>query len=280
MMVSHLRIIKLCALCVFFGSLLFISKYAEAERFTTLPKAEQTRIADLIFRNECNSKLECLVSWNDGEDFASLGIGHFIWFPRNSKAPFQESFPDLLRWFEAHDVEIPQTLQPWLQPNKPCPWQTKKDFLSPKNQSDIQALRTYLSETKAEQSAFIMFRLNQALPKMLESVESASDKAHIKQQFERVAASPSGWYVLVDYVNFKGEGIKPSERYQGQGWGLAQVLLHMEGNSSGAGAIQSFIDAASFILERRVQLSPPKRGEQRWLPGWVKRVNTYKIQGL
>ena len=269
---------KLSLALVGLGILIFISPTLSfAANFAHLSNSEQLRIADLIFKNECNRKVECLVSWNDGEDFVSLGIGHFIWFPKNSTAPFQESFPDLLRWFEAHNVEIPQILQTWLKPNKPCPWQTKQDFLSLKNKNNIQALRTFLTETKAEQSTFIMFRLKQALPKMLASVESVSDKAHITQQFERVAASPSGWYALVDYVNFKGEGIKASERYQGEGWGLTQVLLQMKGEAVGVEAMQSFIDAARFILERRVQLSPAKRHEQRWLEGWLKRINTYKL---
>ena len=29
---------------------------------------------------------------------------------------------------------------------------------------------------------------------------------------------------MIDYVNFKGDGLKPTERYKGEGWGLLQVL--------------------------------------------------------
>jgi len=38
---------------------------------------------------------------------------------------------------------------------------------------------------------------------------------------------------------------------------------------------QVFADAASEILERRVQLAPVERHEERWLPGWKKRLRTY-----
>ena len=247
-----------------------------ASEFTALPQAEQSRIADLIFRNECNRKVECLVSWNDGEEFASLGIGHFIWFPRNSDAPFQESFPDLLRWFQTHDVILPQSLAGILQSEKPCPWQSKAEFSNPENQSYIQSLRNFLAETKGEQAAFMMNRLSEALPRMLDVVPSIQEKIHIQQQFERVSASANGWYALADYVNFKGEGIKESERYQGKGWGLTQVLLQMKGDENEALALQSFIHAASSVLERRVKLSPSQRNEGRWLSGWKKRLNTYK----
>jgi hypothetical protein len=40
-------------------------------------------------------------------------------------------------------------------------------------------------------------------------------------------------------------------------------------------ALVDFRRAAAFVLERRVQLAPPERGEQRWLKGWLKRLQTY-----
>lgn len=256
---------------------LLVGQAALGADFSSLSKAEQENIADLIFRNECSRSVECLVSWNDGENFASLGIGHFIWFPQNSDAPFQESFPDFLRWLHARQVVIPQALTPMLQPNQHCPWQNKADFLKPEHQHDIQVLRDFLNNSKSEQAAFIMARLKQSLPKMLHLAVSPAEKQHIQAQFTRIADSPRGWYVLADYVNFKGEGIKKSERYQGQGWGLVQVLLHMKGEGAGKQAIHSFIESAAFVLARRVQLSPSDRDEMRWLNGWLKRINTYDL---
>jgi len=51
-----------------------------------------------------------LTSWNKGEDFASLGIGHFIWYPKSvseSEKQFDESFPKLLTWMQDKGVEMP-----------------------------------------------------------------------------------------------------------------------------------------------------------------------------
>jgi len=118
-----------------------------------------------------------------------------------------------------------------------------------------------------------MDRLSQALLKMVEVGQSNAEKQKIEQQFHRVAASPNGWYALIDYVNFKGEGIKESERYQGKGWGLAQVLLAMDTSGN---ALADFRDAVKQVLSQRVQLSPPERNEQRWLKGWLKRIETYR----
>ena len=257
------------------GFLLLFGSLSHATVVSNIPKVEQVRIADLIFKNECNRKFECLVSWNDGEEFPSLGIGHFIWFPKNSQAPFQESFPDLMRWYQQQGVIVPERLSNILQPNQPSPWQNKAEFLKSENQAQIQQLRDFLANSKETQASFIMHRLADALPKMLEVGQSDAEKQKIEQQFKRVASSPNGWYALIDYVNFKGEGIKETERYQGKGWGLAQVLLHMQGNEAGHKAIQSFIGSAAYILKRRVKLSPPERNEQRWLKGWVKRLYTY-----
>jgi hypothetical protein len=83
-------------------------------------------------------------------------------------------------------------------------------------------------------------------------------------------------YCLVDYVNFKGEGIKPTERYNGQGWGLLQVLEEMQGYPTGSAATAEFSRAASAVLTRRVQNAPAARGEQRWLAGWLNRCKTYR----
>ena len=245
--------------------------FAQAQALEISAK-EQARIADLIFKNECNRKFECLVSWNDGEDFASLGIGHFIWFPKGSDAPFKESFPDLMRWYQEHHVQIPDGLHDILQPDQDCPWSSKQDFLKPEHQAQIQVLRQFLADTKAVQASFIMRRLEDAQPKMLDGVNNENDKQYIQKQFERVSTSPNGWYALIDYVNFKGEGIKATERYQGKGWGLVQVLLNMSNQDD---ALASFVTSAKEILALRVKLSPPKRNEQRWLDGWFKRLDTY-----
>lgn len=231
-------------------------------------------IGQLIFQNECTSKITCLTSWNKGENFASLGIGHFIWYPKGvseSKKRFDESFPKLLTWMQEKGVEIPA----WLRKIQGNPWVNRKHFEIEKNTPRVKSLRNFLLETRYFQIEFMKNRLNHALPSMLIHI-SPEKRPHIRQQFQHVANSPMGFYALIDYVNFKGEGIKHSERYQGLGWGLLQVLEHMQSTESGMHAMQNFSASAAFILTRRVHLSPASRHEERWLPGWKKRVQTYK----
>jgi hypothetical protein len=87
-----------------------------------------------------------------------------------------------------------------------------------------------------------------------------------------VAATPNGVYALVDYVNFKGEGTNPRERYRGQGWGLLQVLQEMNDNSAGPAAAE-FSRAAKRVLARRIANAP--RREDQWRAGWFTRCDSY-----
>ena len=56
------------------------------------------RIGRKIWQNECGGTVAGLTSWNAGENFASLGIGHFIWYPAGARGPFEESFPVFVRY--------------------------------------------------------------------------------------------------------------------------------------------------------------------------------------
>jgi uncharacterized membrane protein YccC len=137
----------------------------------------------------------------------------------------------------------------------------------------MNQLRRFLADTIDLQAEFLVARLEAALPKMLAEAAPA-DRTNVQQQFERLTKTPHGCYALIDYVNFKGEGVLHTERYQGQGWGLLQVLEAMRGNSD-SGAPEEFAQAAKAVLTRRVQNAPPDRHESRWLTGWLRRVNSY-----
>ena len=53
-------------------------------------------IGDKIFRNETGGRIDQLTHWNLREDFASMGIGHFTWYPANRNQRFGNTFPGLL----------------------------------------------------------------------------------------------------------------------------------------------------------------------------------------
>jgi hypothetical protein len=100
----------------------------------------------------------------------------------------------------------------------------------------------------------------------------------ISELFYEVANTevPQGMYALIDYVNFKGEGTAASERYQGKGWGLLQVLESMLQSKSDEPLLDQFASAARDVLARRIANAPPERGEERWRQGWNNRTLTYQ----
>jgi hypothetical protein len=99
-----------------------------------------------------------------------------------------------------------------------CPWPTKPAFEADKNGARQQELRALLGRTVREQTEFIMERMERALPKML-AAAPAGKRAWVNLAFGSLKATPEGVFCLIDYVNFKGEGTSPKERYQGPGLG-------------------------------------------------------------
>ncbi len=236
--------------------------------------AEQTQwIGERIFANECNLKIPCLTSWNEGEDFPSLGIGHFIWYRAGQQEAFVESFPALLDFYDAQSIPLPD----WLDqlPNRDAPWQSKAQFEAEFHEQRLSELREFLYQTRETQVQFIIARMQASLPSLLAHTQHAEQ---IEPLFYEVAnsAAPLGMYALIDYVNFKGEGTAKSERYNDQGWGLLQVLETLARNRSDHALMPQFASAARAVLAQRVANAPVERNEQRWLNGWNNRTLTYE----
>lgn len=221
-----------------------------------------------IWKNEGGCKVENLTAWNEGESFASMGIGHFIWYPEGQKGPFRETFPSFLTFLKEEKISFPK----WLENSKGCPWRSREEFKREFQSKKVVELRRLLQGSLSAQTKFIIKRMQNALPEMVKGL-TEERKRLIEHQFNRLFSEPAGTFVLIDYVNFKGEGTSPEERYQGEGWGLLQVLELMRG--SGDRPIEEFMQCAKTVLARRVANAPPERNEQRWLKGWFNRIDGY-----
>ncbi len=258
------------AACVFFARssnmkifLILLASVLTAS--AALSEKELESIGRRVWKNECGGTRDGLTSWNVGEDFASLGIGHFIWYPRGASGPFEESFPKLVRALRDAGVKVPA----WLRDGADCPWSTRAEFQKDFHSVRMNELRDMLAATVPQQSRFLAQRMDEALPKMV-AAAPGGQRDKIRENFRSLAATGAGTFALIDYVNFKGEGTKPEERYKGEGWGLLQVLAGMRGSSP-----EAFAASAANVLERRVKNSPPDRNESRWLAGWKSRVRAY-----
>lgn len=229
---------------------------------------EAETIGKGIFFNECSGKQEKLLWWNEGEDFPSLGIGHFIWYPEGFSGPFEETFPKLLSFLKDNHVELPA----WLTATEHCPWTTKEAFLNAKEEPKKKELQALMVKTIPLQALFIAQRIDMALPKIFASM-TEEKKKYATTLLEQLQKSSKAKFALIDYLNFKGDGTIETERYQGKGWGLKQVLEQMPIDAQDP--LQAFVQAAKSILKQRVSNAPPDRHEERWLEGWLARMDRY-----
>ncbi len=259
---------KIGVLTLLLAGLLSLS----ASAAISLSHQEAMRIGRKIWQNECGGSVAGLTSWNVGENFASLGIGHFIWYPAGARGPFEESFPPFVRYVEKRGAKLPELLLG--KKGGACPWNSRAEFLAAESSTRMKHLRIFLTDTIDLQADFMVERLRNALPKML-AAAPAGEREKIEQRFNRLANRAHGCYALIDYVNFKGEGVLETERYKAKGWGLLQVLEGMS-DASSASPLSEFADSAERVLRERVKNAPPERKEQRWLAGWLGRVETYR----
>lgn len=239
----------------------------------SLSQSEIRTIGDKIFRNESGGDIDKLVHWNNGENFASMGIGHFTWYPSGRRNRYGNTFPGLLDHLQNNGVRLPL----WVKRARHtgAPWRTKAELRRAKHSPQVREFQNLLYETRYLQANYIFERAKRAMPKLVKASPPRL-RSHVAQNLNAVANTRGGWYALIDYVNFKGEGLNRKGGYRGQNWGLLQVLENMRPSQPGQMALNNFADSAIQVLERRVRNSNPKRNEARWLRGWTIRINSYR----
>ena len=124
-----------------------------------LTPAQAGKIGQRLWQNECAGTVEGLTSWNKGEDFPSLGIGHFIWYPRGVRQTFEESFPAMMAHLRARGATPPA----WIAETRVCPWRSREEFLADQNGPRLNSLRAYLARTVGLQAEFAAERARRAL---------------------------------------------------------------------------------------------------------------------
>ncbi len=255
-------------------SLLLSVSYAVELRLTN---AQANQIAHKIWLNEGSGKRSKLVWWNKGEEFASVGIGHFIWFTAEKPMWFWEAFPPMLRYITAHGARPPR----WLTPQTHCVWHSYEQWRRAKkaNTKKMRELTAFMDRTKGLQARFMLHRLNSSFPRILAYARAHGQGKIVEKNYRRLlyrkngSIDPQGAYILIDYINFKGDGVNKGERYQGKGWGLYQVLTRM--NPRDPNPYHAFAMAGKIVLERLTHIAPPERRLWRFRKGWFNRMDTY-----
>src|SRR6202011_2213232 len=135
---THRKRAQFFGLVGLFGSFLATAP-AQIHAAINLSDAEALRIGKKIWQNECHGSIAGLTSWNEGENFASLGIGHFIWYPEGVRGPFEESFPKFLSFAANRRADLPG----WLEQARACPWNSRAEFSGAQNSPQMSQLRQF-----------------------------------------------------------------------------------------------------------------------------------------
>ena len=251
-----------------------ITSSAAELKLPELSDADYDWIAARIFQNETAGQVKYLTYWGEGEDFPSFGIGHFIWFPTDVDAPFDETFPDMVSFVQQRNsADSPMPV--WLRELTPfdAPWTSKQQFDEAWPSVEMTRLREWLENTGSSQARYIVAAFEQRWRGLELPQEQKQRLTALLQQLTETAG---GLFAVIDYYNFKGLGNNARERYQGQGWGLVQVLESIQqAHINDPDLVEQFRDSAASRLRLRVELSPPERTEERWLEGWLARLDGY-----
>lgn len=239
----------------------------------TIPEissSDARKIGQLICKNETGMRKELLTFWNEHESHPSLGIGHNIWFPEQVKSKSTEQFPELCRYFKRHRVALPD----WLDQAEEgqAPWANREEFQN--DTERVTNLRELLASTVELQTQFMIERLEQRWPLILAQVPEEY-QLRVTENFNLLASSPLGLYAMIDYLNFKGDGLNPQEERNGYRWGLAQVLSDMPNSLTPVTVNRAFAISAVKILVRLIENAGADYDRIRFLKGWVNRVSTY-----
>ncbi len=230
-------------------------------------------IGKQIWFNECRNRVDQLTFWNENEPFPSIGIGHFVWPPKHYKGVFSRGrFHSVIEFFQGVNIKVPD----WLVKEKFSPWSTREKFYQEFDSERMKELRFFLEDTIPYQAQYMVKRLNDAFREIVLSVP-VNDRKGVINQFFRVGRRLQGPYILIDYLNFKHEGTDPKERYRGKGWGLMQVLQLMANEDEELQFFpeKNFATCARKVLLERVSNSQDSQKEEKWLPGWFNRLDTY-----
>ena len=193
---------------------------ASSDGCRPLPDAAEVKgkIARKIWQNGCSGTVRGLVSWNRGEAFPSLGIGHLF----GSRPESGRSFEKVPPFVEFCRKRRGPTCLKWCYGS--APWKTREELYQGGCPGGLpDRMRQWLSSSASKcrriLSSTVLWRPWTA--------SGTSPAAPVKWRPGTMSRGVGAqWHVCLDRLRQfqKGEGTNPTEQYCGQGWGLRQVL--------------------------------------------------------
>jgi hypothetical protein len=261
----------------------------DGTQFITKIRNKKDKMFNQLSVNEGTKEKKNLAFWSTNEAFPSLGIGHFIW---GTDGVYDYVFPQFVDFLLEKSEETPPAF------TFPTKYQTSlynklivngkltypkeawKDKESFDKSTITSELRNFLDETEVKnmQREFIMQRAYKSIYSIIETEKDPTIKTKLKTRINKlINESDNSRFALLDYINFKGNGLKTTERVNGKGWGLKQVILGMNDPID----LNSFIISAKARLKVRLDDDKAKNKEKYYITkeGYNKltrRINKYK----
>lgn len=248
---------------------------------TTLEPGQRTKLINYIAQNEFAGNWRNSVDWNTKESFPSLGMGHYIWYPIGKRGPFEESFPQFIKFAKQKNpnLQFPDLLNVDANGNiPPAPWATKSAFVSAKEGGQLDPLIQFLQREDIKQ-----LQLDFQMEKLKEFSSSISDPKE-KQLLSELKSTPNGLALLIHYRIFKGDGMTTSERYTHQGkthgWGLKQVIEEASKSAQNGSALEKVKDSALKLLTNRAKydrttLNVDENTRLNYIQSWTSAIRGY-----
>ena len=245
--------------------------YSSHTRALGVSEQDAKKLGMVIWNNEADKRIDLLAYWGTYSSFPEVGIGHYIWYPQGQAGPYTAQFPPLCAYLLSQGVQFPQ----WLLDAHlagGAPWQTREEFMQDAERTN--ELREFLASTVDLQTKFMIKRLEDEWINILAAAPS-DRQDQLQYYFELMRSSLLGTYALVDYLNFKGNGLNPREERNGHRFGLLQVMLDMPDGLTEENITKAFAICAARRLVNYIGQFAPEYKPVKFLAGWVKRVSTY-----
>ena len=164
--------------------------------------------------------MEGLTHWNKGS--GSFGIGHLTWFPENSTEKFR-NFSFSSSFFKKEDAVIVRN--GW--PKQKSVLGSHRKFLKDFKSERMVALRQFLWILKIYKPSLLLIEgeLQRFSSKNGAKSLQKNRKTNLYQLLTPHKELMPWWIILI----LKAQAQSRRETYQGQGWGLKQVLLASDG---------------------------------------------------
>jgi hypothetical protein len=228
------------------------------------PNEEKMSVLENKIKKNETSLQDKVIYWHLHEPFPYLGLGRFIWFPKDSNFSYEEDFPRLLKFMKDSGHKLPE----WLGKEFSCPWSSRQEFEN--DQKKQLELKQLLESGINLQIKFLVTHSFETFEKIVDSFDE-SCKSLMINKLEKLLEDPRGLYALIDYCQFKGSGLNEKEFKDGRGFGLKQVIEALPQDSLN---VESFVKTAKDILKERAKNSHGH--DEKWLSSWINRLDRYR----